>query len=100
MRYPWRRPTLRNKYKWKGTGAAQDTETNVDDPASREVARNRGTSRKMLVLLRENINLPEELPSWIETPEQYEGESDSRESRSCWKRKPILLMTYEFIESV
>jgi hypothetical protein len=61
LRYRGAAGTIRNKYKWTGTGVdiAQDAE--INEPPE----------------LQENINLLEledleELPYWIETPERYE----------------------------
>jgi len=78
LRYRGAGGMVRNQYKWKGTGAAQDTETNEDDP---EVEKLRGTVGEPVPAgsMRPagdygtpNTNLEEALPHWIETPERYE----------------------------
>jgi len=65
LRYRGAAQQIRNKYKWTGTGVdiAQDAE--INEPPE----------------LQENINLSEELPSWIETPERYEENQLGRVER-------------------
>ena len=72
LRYRGAAQTLRNKYKWTGTGVdiAQDAE--INEPPE----------------LQENINLSleEELPHWIETPERCEENQIERIQRLLEKK--------------
>jgi len=92
LRYRGSGGMVRNQYKWKGTGATQDTETNADDS---EVEKLRGTvgapvpagsMRPAGDYGAPNTNLEEALPHWIETPERCEENQIERIAKLLEKR--------------